>query len=161
MDLSGYTPSALSLLVGLQEGFHSISDAVTWADAEIVRFERPSDALMDLAMALSDRQVDAHAVLRDLIGTPEPRQVVEIRLAFIYRMLMDRAISLDAATRRLYALTSDDGLFPEERDSLYYFDDAYELAMNGTFGSTEKVLEEVISFTRPFWDRLRMASAGR
>ncbi len=140
--------SPLAMLIGYELGFYSIDDVAEWAETRLGISDPPQPVLVALAN-LHASEADVVVLLRQLDTDDRVHREVDLRLAFVYRMLLDGRLSLLAASEHVVHLARADAL-PEHEAA-----NALRVHRELTVASTGEVdVElELAELTRPYWDR--------
>jgi hypothetical protein len=142
------------LCCGYNVGFFDKSDIVRWADSQIAAMDKPSDALLDLAMIRDAHPLDVIKLLKTIRVEPASADSIATQIGFIGICFTKSRITLRAAIRGLYALTREPGTSPDQSSTIYWLDDAYDLAIAGTYGSLDDVEAGLRNFVVPYTARL-------
>lgn len=149
------------LKAGIELGIFSVSDAAQWADDQIATQEDPAYELIELSlMSESNRYEIADQLVR--VGAPslKPAEVLPCLLAKAHKRLLNEPdfgrILAEGLYRSWSASIYD---FPEILSPCGYFDDAYSLAENGVYGTTDQITRELLEFTSRFQNCTELFSA--
>lgn len=146
---------AAILCCGYSIGYYADADIEHWAERQIDVLDEPPLALIELATLRDTYPIDAMNLLRSLGGVLSPAATIESEIGFIGLLYDAKRISLATAIRRLFPLGHDEGVTDKQRSMLYWLDDAYDLALAGTYGTLSQVASEFRSFVQPYADNLR------
>ena len=142
---------------GYESGHFDKPQIIDWADRQLEACDKPSHALIDLSLC---RETDPRLVVSNLqsLGTNDPRLSLDLRFAFIGLAFCAKRISLEQATRSLYAILletdNEDLLDDSQRNSIYRIDDGYDLASSGAYGTIPEVKSDFLEFVTPYIARL-------
>jgi hypothetical protein len=135
---------AETLRLGLLTGFASIAEVVGWADTVIMRQPSPDPAIVNVALGGSRSLADMVALLSEIPGEADPIPVLKrLRGRFLSALERDQGEGARIA-RWLYQLAAH-GEIPEEPFGWepYGFDDMFELARQGVYGTSEIAVAEL------------------
>lgn len=126
---------AAGLALALEMGRASLSEAVSWADALIVRQDEPDDRLIELSLArtLNDAIGHLNAVARD-VGLDDRVMAFLDRLLPLERIEPGDADDLAFRLARLY---DGEGADSKIGTCLHHHDDALHMAIEGAYGSLD------------------------
>jgi len=142
---------AAHLRVALQFGLVTVADVVSWSDSKVQESDWPAPAFLELSSMWKAHPLDVLHVLRSMSEDVPAIQVLPAVLGLAH----DRLLTEPAYGRRLawalYLLYVECGcVVPEELSDIGWFDDAFDLAADGSCGSVEGVQELLLQFTGRF-----------
>jgi hypothetical protein len=128
---------AEALAACLELGWLSTSDAVRWADAQILKTDVPSNALCDIAMASRQNNLDVALMLRQLPGVIDSAYVTRRLLECAAERLRHQPEKARSIAFALYQMAMGDVLPPGPlRQNAWWFYDAIDLAESRTVEET-------------------------
>jgi len=144
---------ARSLARALAWGFAEPAPIVAWVDELIVAQDRPDWFLLDASLA--ERRVpelvSALESFADRTGSPPPQLVAHALLGHLHQWLLRHPEDGRRIARLLHHMVVESDLPARGAEGdMYYFDDAYDLADSGVYGSVENVNDELKSFLEGF-----------
>jgi len=74
---------AEALARALEFGLCDVAEVIAWADAQILREDRPSEALCDVSLARGRYPQDVAGMLRQFPGTPDSSDVARLLLSLM------------------------------------------------------------------------------
>jgi hypothetical protein len=143
--------AAALLKYGLLNGFTTVGEAVTWADAEIEAQDSPHAALLEVSTSSSRIAADVAIELNPLAAGCTETEIVEEMLALMYSALCRDRTTAPRIASELYRLAVD-GVHPSESAlrEMFYFYDALDIARCNISGTEAEVIAEMLGFLRPF-----------
>ena len=145
--MAGQKEAAEILRYGLIAGFHTVADAVGWADSLIVRDPKPDIAVIDIALSAASDVATVAALLGSVGGECDPVMVMRRSIAEMRAVVLGNADRGIDVARWLYRLANA-GCLPEEHfgSSAYSLDDRFDLARSGTYGTEGEALDALRGF---------------
>lgn len=104
--------------------------------------------------------MDVLALLSRASADLGPRLWIELTIGMVGKLYRAGKASLESCVRGLFSLVldnRDNALTNEEMGTIYWLDDAYDLAVRGTYGTVEDVKKEFLAFTEPYLTIVRNA----
>jgi hypothetical protein len=153
---------AALLHCGFRLGYFSRQDIEHWADRQIEEQGQPSLELIELAILRGKHDMDVLALLSQASAALGPRLWIELTIGMVGRLYRAGGASLESSVRGLFSLVldnRDNALTNEEMGTIYWLDDAYDLAVRGTYGTVEDVEKEFLTFTEPYLTIVRDAES--
>jgi len=145
---------AEALARALEFGLLDVPDVIAWADAQILREDRPSEALCDLSLARGPYPVDGAGMLRRFPGTPNSPVAARLLLSLMKERLKHEVACADRIAGMLYRMALADEIEdPSLREISRWAWDELDLA---EFGDIEESREEIV---RQMVDALAAATA--
>jgi hypothetical protein len=121
-----------------------------WAERWIAELETPPIELIDLATIREIHPIDIFNLLKSVGGNVPPLRYMALSLGLCGELLERNKLTLREVLSWLWKLHDDSGVTEDERNMIYYLDDAYDLAMQGYGGSLEETERELRDFVRPY-----------
>jgi hypothetical protein len=145
----------------LRIGVATLDEVVLWSDQIIAESEVAEDPFVELSFALNRHPLTAISQLESLSLGIETLSVLPVILGLAYRKLLADPQYGKVLAKALCRICVQHGFnLPIELRSIYGFDDAYDLASAGHFGTEEGVLENLRQFTSQFEERAIQISAS-
>ena len=139
------------LRVALQLGVHTVKEVIHWSDTEIARLEEPPLALIDLALLEKANPLDVLSKLSELSAGIPALSVLREVLGQAHEELLRQPSLGPILARGLYQIFVESGYkVPEDLAPMITFEDRYDLAREGTHGTEEDVLRDLIELTAEF-----------
>lgn len=155
-------PEELSIAVeaavlecGYNIGFFSLRDVEHWAESQIAAVDRPTDALIDLAILRDTHPLDVMKLLKTVSGDLPASESIAMRIGFIGHCFEEGKISLLTGIRGLWPLVFEAGISSEQESQIYWLDDAYDLAVAGYYGTLADVDGGFRQFVMPYTQMLQ------
>lgn len=153
-DLSTIRVEAQVLRCGYALDYFSKSQIEGWADGWIAHLDHPSMDLIELATIRNVHQIEVLKMLKAIGGETEPSQFVATSLGIWGRMYLDEKVSLAQAIRGIYNLVHEQGITEEQKYMIYHLDDAFDLAVDGRWGSIDETVATLRDFLTPYANHL-------
>jgi hypothetical protein len=138
-------------IIGLTLGLVNTSDVQLWVDEQIEASEEPNEELLDLAFI--DKS-NVKELLSKLSYIDDERDDFEILRILIAGIGNDRLANINFCSRlatELYVYyVEHDYKVPEDFREIGFFDDSYDLAKNGTYGTLESWHSDFKHFANSF-----------
>jgi len=134
------------LALAIERGFIPSDGAVAWACELVVREEKPSAELVDLAGAIRPHPLDVVGLLRRLPGEADPLRVFRKVLGIARELLRTQPDALPRITRGLELMAIEGRAPAPLAGPCYAFDDERLLAEQGSYGTVEEVRAELLAF---------------
>jgi len=145
--VSGSTPDADTLAVGLELGRYSRADVTDWVSEAVLRYEKLPAALLELTAVAHREMGEIVALLRQLSTCDADRW--RIALAMITDDWRSGACGLETTVDRLVGAAHLYRSLEETSKSqiaVYVLQDQLELAESGTFGTLDDVRAHLEAF---------------
>ena len=146
--------------IGLILGVHTVSDVVEWADSEIQHQDKPPNIFIELSLMGNSGSADVRTKLNEFPGTVDKSKVLHKILSKLlepmYHELAQHPEYGPTLAERLYkiylALEQEFGHFNVPRDlyPMLVLNDQYRLAQQGTYGTEQGVLQDFLTFLKPY-----------
>ncbi len=149
-DLPSMRTQAQLLRCGYALGYYSKSQIESWAERWIADVDHPSLELIELATIRNVDEVEVLKLLESIGGEAEPFQFISMALGFWGQMYLDEKATLQNAIGGIWNLLPEPGITEEQRAIIYYLDDAYDLAINGSWGSINETAASLREFLTPY-----------
>jgi hypothetical protein len=135
----------------LRLGAASVADVVSWSDLVIAESPMPDIAFIQLSSMGKASPLDVLHVLQALSETVSALEALPEVLALAHAKLAADPGYARVLARALYGIYVSCGYeVPEELRDIGWFDDAFDLAEQGTYGTADGVREELLRFTKQF-----------
>lgn len=130
------------LRVGYRLGCFTKSQIARWADQQIAATDEPSLTLIELSM---NQQLEPRALLKcfDSLGHPEAECTVLTEIGLVGLAFRTNKLTAEMAVRSLWSLVDRPGITEAQRSTIYWLDDACDLALEGIFGTMSDVAREL------------------
>jgi hypothetical protein len=143
--------AAAKLRIGLKLGLVTIRDVVKWCDSQIASRDQPEEALLDLALMNDAHPQDVFGKLLELSESVSAVEALPGVLADGVEQLRSNPGLGPVVARGLYQIYVDaDYEVPSELLPIGRFDDEYDLAKQGSYGTEEQVFEALLTFAEGF-----------
>ncbi|MDP4147024.1 MAG: protein kinase [Bacillota bacterium] len=127
---------------GLASGVFSKDDVISWVDKVIEIQDNPPYEFIEISLMSKTRINDIEGKLGEFYKELDISYVTKVVLSIIYYNLSNGRITIEKAIRLVAKLLLNTGeCFEREYQSLYYCDDAYDLAMQGVHHSLKDVIK--------------------
>ena len=141
--------SSLKLRMGFRLGIYTIDKVVEWVTSEIGKADEPSNELLDLSLATTKGVHDTYSALYKLNNSPENDIVLieilsEIRISDLNNIKFCRDLA-----QKLYTYYVDQNYeVNSQLSEIGFFDDGYDLAMQGIAETVEEWHESFKEFIK-------------
>lgn len=144
--MSDLKEQAQALRIGYVAGYVAPTEIIAWADDIIARSAVAVPEIIRVSLSGDQPAAELAAALDGIPGEVRPERVVDLVLCE-----MARAIRRDPGlgrilARTLYEMYLDGLVSDESKGEMGYFDDAFDLAANGAYGTVEQVQAKMIAF---------------
>lgn len=95
---------AEALARALEFSLRDVPDVIAWADAQILREDRPSEALCDVSLARGRHPLDVAGMLRRFPGAPDNPEVARLLLSLMRDRLSREEAWADRVAWMLYQM---------------------------------------------------------
>ena len=143
------------LRCGFSAGYFDKADIARWADLWILALDEPCSELFDLSLNRRFNPIDLMNLLRSLVK-PEHISTVQTTIGFLGLLYGSQKISAQHAIRQLFLLVYEPEMNKDERSQIYYLDDGYDLAAEGSYGTMSEIEHDLSQFVSPYVEQLRM-----
>jgi len=135
----------------LRLGAVSVEDVVSWSDSVIAESSMPDIAFIELSSMGKAHPLDLLHVLQSMSENVSMIEVLAEVLGLAHAKLVADPRYGRALARALYDIYVEcDYEVPEELRDIGWFDDAFALAEQGTYGTVDGVQQELLRFTKQF-----------
>jgi len=142
---------AAYLREALRLGAACVGDVVSWSDSVIAESAVPDDAFIEISSMHKAHPLDVLHVLESLSEHVSTIEVLPSVLGLAHEKLVVNPSYGRALAKALYGIyVKCDYNVPDELRDIGWFDDAFDLGAQGTYGSVENALEELLQFTKRF-----------
>lgn len=142
---------AAALRVGLRLGLLGVEDVVNWANERIATLDHPPATLLDLSLMGNSPPIDAYGQLQSISADVPSLEVLPGVLARGVECLRANPGLGRTVARVLYELYVEANYeVPPGFGEIGRLDDAYSLAEQGTYGTTEEAFEDLLAFVSQF-----------
>ncbi len=142
-DSLNFKDTAEVYRIGLLIGFFQPADVVRWADAVILTSEKPDPCVIDVSLSEKKPIQDIAHLLKDIKGESHPTLPAHVLMGLMGRKLSENPGLVKRIATMAYSLAIDGKVSNDERDWLICFDDDFELAERGIFGTAEALTKEL------------------
>ena len=130
-------------MMGLRLGLLDPSQVQKWVDEQILKDQDPSDELLDLAFLGTDNVHELISSLRATRDETEDFDVLRKLLSELDGFPFENIDACAKLAKDLYGILCDyDYQCPEDFNFIYHFDDAFDLALRGTWGNPAEVQKD-------------------
>ncbi len=128
--------------IGTVTGFIDFQSIIDWADQEIMEGQEDND-IIEISTAKDIN--DLISILKGVVGIPEPRVIINNFFSILRTHFEKRTNDIKVITRTLYYILMEysDSLTEHESSNINYFDDGYDLAVLGTYGTISTIRAEL------------------
>lgn len=135
-------------------GAVSLENVVSWSDSVIDRSPTPEYDFIKLSFTANAHPLDALHILESLSGDVPAIDVLPCVIGLAHQKLAEDPSYGRELAKGLYRVyVACDGKVPDELHLIGWFDDAFDLAYQGIYGSIEQIQEELFRFTGRFVGR--------
>jgi len=144
--MSRMRDEAEALARALEFGLCDVAEVIAWADAQILREDRPCEALCDVSLARGRYPQDVAGMLRRLPGMPDKAEVARLLLSLIKERLSREADCADRIASWLYQMALAEEIEdPRLRDvSWWAWDELYLAPLGYTGESREEIVRQMM-----------------
>ena len=149
----GLRDEAEELAMAIELGFALVDEAVDWADRHIVAVDQPPYELIEVSSAGRSHPLDVAHLLRAIPGTVDIFATCRRVFARMLSALNDGRVTPEAVARALDFMQLD-GRMPDAdaQSEMSRLNDAFDLAHEGTYGTSEEVSRELREFLEHYID---------
>lgn len=135
-------------------GLISVVDVVSWSDSIIAECSQPDYAFVELSCMSGASPLDVLNALESLSGDISTIDILPTVLGLAHQRLVQNPGYAMELARCLYGIyVKCNYQVTDELREIGWFDDAFGLAADGSYGSVEQIQEELIEFTAQFVGR--------
>lgn len=143
------TPKYYAL--GLRLGITSTDEVQNWVNREISEKENPSDQLIELAYIKKDNIHELYHALLEIKDDTDTYQIIKQLLTEINNKKLESIEFCRDLARNLYSIwVENDYKAPDELKEIGFFDDEFDLAAIGSYGTLGEVHEDFKRFVNSF-----------
>ena len=141
---------AHALRYGYAVNVFSINQIEKWAERWIATLETPSIELIELATIRCAYPIDVLNMLQTVSDEMSDTDCIEVSLGISGALFQQEKLTLREAIDTVWSLHSEPGITQYQEGMIYYLDDAYDLAIQGSYGSLEQTEADFREFVRPY-----------
>lgn len=137
--------------IGLRLGIIDPIEVQDWVNKELFREESPSDQLLELAYTKSDQVHELYHTLLEMKDDSNTYEIVRKLLGTIKEEKVESLNFCRDLARNLYGIWVDnDYKSPDDLSEIGFFDDAFDLADIGSYGTLDEVHSDFRRFVASF-----------
>ena len=135
--------------MGFRLGVYTIDKVVEWVTSEIGKADEPSNELLDLSLATTKGVHDTYSALYELNDSPENDIVLIDTLSEIHISDLNNIKFCRDLAQKLYTYYVDQNYeVNSQLSEIGFFDDGYDLAMQGITETVEEWHERFKEFIK-------------
>ena len=143
--------SAKYFIIGLKLGLLKSNDVQSWVDEQIDASDEPDEALLDLAFIDNNNVKELVSKLSYIVDDRDDFEVIRILMAGIEEdRLSDVSFCSRLATDLYGFYVQHDYEVPDDFNEIGFFDDGYDLAKSGTYGTLDSWHNDFKNFAISF-----------